>query len=354
MNRRGRPLRIAQVAPVAAPVRPGEGDSVEQSVGLLTEGLVARGHDVTLYATADSQTSARLRAARASGYEEEGEAVWDWYRAESFNAALAFAHASEHDVIHAHNSPFALPFAPLVKTPLVDTPHTEIPPMVIAEYVRRPEVHVVAVSDHQQRALGNRPNVSVIPHGIDFDVFPFSAQPEGYLLFLGRMLADKGPAQAIRIAQRARMPLILAGPAQDGYDVRAESGVDGEHVRWVGRVDPDERNRLLAGAVALLFPLVYPEPLGLVLLEAMACGTPVLATAMAAALELIEPGVTGFTAASWSDLVERVPAAAELDRKTIRRVARRRFDADLMIDRHEALYQRIVEQRSWRIVGQRS
>jgi glycosyltransferase involved in cell wall biosynthesis len=334
------------VAPVAAPVRSGEGDSVEQLVGLLTEGLVARGHDVTLYATGDSQTSARLRSARARGYDEEGEAIWDWYRAESFNAALAFAHASEHDVIHAHDSHFALPFAPLVGTPLVDTPHTEIPPEVIAEYVRRPEIHVVAVSVHQQRALGNRPNVSLIPHGIDFDAFPFSAQPEGYLLFLGRMLADKGPAEAIRIAQEARMPLILAGPAQDGYDVRAESGLDGEQVRWVGRVDPDERNRLLAGAVALLFPLNYPEPFGLVQLEAMACGTPVLATAMGAAPELIEPGVTGFTAASWSDMAVRVPAAAALDRRTVRRVAKRRFDAELMIDRHEALYRRIVEQRS--------
>jgi glycosyltransferase involved in cell wall biosynthesis len=354
VNGHRRALRIAQVAPVAARVQPGEGDSVEQLVGPLTEGLIARGHDVTLYATADSQTSARLRAARASGYGEEGEAGRDWYRAESFNAALAFSHASEHDVIHAHGSHFALPFAPLVDTPLVETPYTEIPPEVIAEYVRRPQVHVVAMSDHQQRALGNRPNVSVIPHGIDFDVFPFSAQPEGYLLFLGRMLANKGPAQAIRIAREARMPLILAGPAQDGYDPRAESGVDGEHVRWVGWVDPDERNRLLAGAVALLFPLVYPKPFGLVPLEAMACGTPVLATAMAAAPELIDPGVTGFIAASWSDLVERVPAAAALDRRMVRRVARRRFDAELMVDRHEALYQRIVEQRSWRFVGQRS
>lgn len=334
------------MAPVAAPVRPGEGDSVEQLVGLLTQGLVARGHDVTLYATADSQSSGRLRAARARGYDDEEEGLWDWYRAESFNAALAFEHASEHDVIHAHDAHFALPFAPLVETPFVDTPHTEIPPEVIAEYQRRPEVHVVAVSEHQQRALGDRPNVTVIPHGIDFDAFPFGVQAEGYLLFLGRMLADKGPAQAIRIAEDAGMPLILAGPAEDGYDVRDECALDGERIRWVGRVRPEERNRLLAGAVVLLFPTVYPEPFGLVLLEAMACGTPVLATAMGAAPEIVDPGITGFTAPSWRDLADCVPAAAALDRATVRRVARQRFDIELMIDRHEALYRRMAEQTS--------
>jgi glycosyltransferase involved in cell wall biosynthesis len=343
---RRRELRIAQVAPVAAPVRPGEGDSVEQLVGLLAQGLTARGHDVTLYATADSQTSGRLRAHRARGYDEEEEALWDWYRAESFNAALAFEHASEHDVIHAHDSHFALPFAPLVNTPFVDTPHTEIPPEVIAEYERRPEVHVVAVSEHQQRALGDRPNVTVIPHGIDFNAFPFRGQAEGYLLFLGRMLADKGPAQAIRIAEEAAMPLVLAGPAEDGYDVRDQCALDGERIRWVGRVGPEERNRLLAGAVALLFPLVYPEPFGLVLIEAMACGTPVLATKLGAAPEIVELGVTGFTASSWRGLAECVPAAAALDRATVRRVARRRFDIELMIDRHEALYRQIAERAS--------
>jgi glycosyltransferase involved in cell wall biosynthesis len=343
-NRRA--LRIAQVAPVAGPVRPDDGDSVEHLVGLLTQGLLARGHDVTLYATADSQTSGRLRAARARGYDEEEETLWDWYRAESFNAARAFEHASEHDVIHAHNFHFALPFASLVKTPLVDTPHTEIPPEVIDEYHRRPGVHVVAVSEHQHRALGTRPNVTVIPHGIDFNAFPFGVRAEGYLLFLGRMLADKGPAQAIRIADDAGMPLILAGPAQDGYDIRNECAVDGERIRWVDRVGREVRNRLLVGAVALLFPLVYPEPFGLVLLEAMACGTPVLATALGAAPEIIEPGVTGFTAPSWRDLVDCVPAAAALDRATVRRAARRRFDVELMIDRHEALYRRIAESPS--------
>ena len=341
----GGPLRIAQIAPVAAAVRPGQGDSVEQLVAHLTDGLVARGHDVTLYATADSTTSARLRSALPRGYEEEDE-LWDWYRAESFNAALAFEHAGEHDVIHAHDFHFALPFVSVVRTPVIDTPHTEIPPEVLAEYRRRPDVHVVAVSEYQRGVLDGRANVTTIHHGVDFDAFPFGARADGYLLFLGRMLADKGPADAIRIARAAGLPLILAGPEQEGYDVGAEPGLDGERIRWVGPVGPRERDRLLAGALALLFPLAYPEPFGLVLIEAMACGTPVLATELGAAPEIVEPGVTGYTAPDWRRLAERVEDVARLDRAGVRRAARARFDKELMIDRHEALYRRLAARSS--------
>jgi len=345
LSSRSGALRIAQVAPTASPVRLGSGESVEQLVGLLTEGLVARGHEVTLYATANSQTSARLRSVHPRGYDE-GDELWDWYRVESFNAALAFEHATDHDVIHAHDFHFALPFAGLTATPLVDTPHTEIAPEIMAAYRRRPDVHVIAVSGYQRRSLGERLNVSVIPHGIAIGAFPFGGRPGRHLLFLGRMLADKGPAQAIRIAQAADMPLILAGPAQDGYDVREEPAVDGKRIRWVGGVGPQERNRLLAEAAVLLFPAVYPEPFGLVLLEAMACGTPVLATDLGAAPEIVEQGVTGFTAPTWEALAELVPAAATLDRTKVRRAAAERFDVERMIDRHEALYRGIAEGRA--------
>jgi glycosyltransferase involved in cell wall biosynthesis len=338
-------LRIGLVAPVALPVLSGEGDSVEQLVGMLADGLVARGHDVTLYATGNSQTAARLRFVQERGYDQE-DAMWDWYRAESLNAALAFEHATEHDVIHAHDFHFALPFAGLTATPLIDTPHTEIAPEVMAVYQRRPEIHVVAVSEYQRRSLGKRDNVSMIPHGIAFDSFPSADRRGHYLLFLGRLLEDKGPALAIQIARAAGMPLILAGPAQEGYDVRAEPAVDGKEIRWVGPVDVAERNRLLVGAAALLFPLTYPEPFGLVILEAMACGTPVLATDVGAAPELVEQGVTGYVAPSWQELGELVPAVLALDRKKVRAAAAKRFDIERMIDAHEALYGRIAAERA--------
>jgi glycosyltransferase involved in cell wall biosynthesis len=248
-------------------------------------------------------------------------------------------------VIHAHDFHFALPFAGVTATPLVDTPHTELAPEILAAYRRRPDVHVAAVSAYQRGQLGDRPNVSVIPHGIPFEAFPLGDGGGGYLLFLGRLLADKGPTDAIRIAEAADVPLILAGAAQDGYELSAEAAIDGDRVRWVGRVDHDERNRLLADAIALVFPLVYPEPFGLVMLEAMACGTPVLATALGAAPEVVEQGVTGFCARSWEALAELVPAAAALDRATVRRRSEERFDVERMVDAHEALYRRIVAGR---------
>lgn len=335
------PLRIAQVAPVANPVRPGEGDSVEQLVALLCEELVRRGHDVTLYATANSTTSARLRAVHAIGYDEDPD-LWDWQFRELTNAALAFEHAGEHDVIHAHDFHFALPFAGLVPTPLVETPHVEVAPEVLAEYERRPEVHVAAVSRFQAASLGERANTCVVHHGVDVREFPFSPRGGDHLLFLGRMIADKGPRQAIEIAQASRMPLVLAGAPEDDYDVTAEPALDGDRIRYVGRVGSAERNSLLASAAALLFPVVYPEPFGLVLIEAMACGTPVVAASLGAVPEIVDDGVTGRLGASWEELPGLVESAASLDRAAIRRTAEERWDYRRMVDGYEELYRRVA------------
>nr|MBA3748356.1 glycosyltransferase [Solirubrobacterales bacterium] len=195
----GRPLRIAQIAPVAAAVRPGAGDSIEQLVGLLCEELVRRGHDVTLYATGDSVTSARLRSTRALGYECDDE-LWDWQFSETINAAEAFARAAEHDVIHAHDLGFALPFARVVDIPVVETQHVDSSPEVRAIQRRCRNVHLAAASAHQRALLGDGLDVTVVAHGIAVDAFPFADVAGEYLLFLGRMLPDKGPLDAIRIA----------------------------------------------------------------------------------------------------------------------------------------------------------
>ncbi|UTI64366.1 glycosyltransferase family 4 protein [Paraconexibacter antarcticus] len=337
----GRRLRIALIAPVAQPVRRGAGDSIEQLVGALCDGLVRRGHDVTLYATGDSETTARLRAERPFGYEKD-ERLWDWRFAESINAAAAFAHAHEHDVIHAHDLHFALPFARLTGVPFVETQHVDSSPEVREAQRRTPTAHLTAASEHHRSALGAGLDVTVIPHGIEVDAFPFSPVVGEYLLFLGRLLPDKGPLDAIRIARAAGMPIILAGPEVEGEAHGLEPHLDGDRVQWVGPVDHATRDQLLAGAAALLFPITYPEPFGLVMIEAMACGTPVLGTARGAVPEVVEHGVTGFVAEDWEQLVAHVPAALALDRRLIRERVQARFDLKRMVDAYEALYRRLV------------
>ena len=336
-------LKIAQIAPVGTAVRRRVGESVEQHVSLLCDGLTERGHEVTLFATADSQTSAELRSCFDHGYEHD-PLLWDWQFTEYTHAGHAYAQADEFDVVHCHTYHFGLPFAAFVSTPNVHTHHVHVEPGVVAAYRRLEHVHLVALSRYHRAAYGGRAHVELIPHGVDTAAFPFGSRPQNYLLFLGRMIEDKGPAQAVQIARRTGMPLVLAGPPGDGFEERVAPLIDGGQITYTGRVEPDERDRLLAGAAALLYPLQYPEPFGLVPIEAMSCGTPVLAVGIGAVPELVEPGVTGYLAASWEALPRLVPAALELDRRAVRARAVQRFDAQRMVDRHEALYRRLAAQ----------
>jgi glycosyltransferase involved in cell wall biosynthesis len=342
-----RPLRIALVAPVGGPVRPGVGESVEQLVALLADELVRRGHQVTLFATGDSETSAELRFLFDHGYEFDEE-LWDWQFTESLHVAHAYSQASEFDVIHNHSYHFALPLTPFVAVPNVQTHHVEMSPAIVREFRRAEQIELVVVSRFQARHFDGRPNVHLIHHGIETGAFPFGAGEGGYLLFLGRMIRDKGPVEAIEVAKRAGLPLVLAGPAEEGFDDRVAPLVDGRDVTYVGRVDSHERNRLLANATALLYPLLYGEPFGLVTVEAMACGTPIVGTRVGAVPEIVDDGVTGFLADSWEQMAELVPRAAELDRRAVRERAVERFDFTRMVDDHELLYLSVAGERSGR------
>jgi glycosyltransferase involved in cell wall biosynthesis len=333
-------MRIAQIAPVGTAVRRGVGESVEQLMTLLCDELVRRGHEVTLFATGDSETSAELRHHFERGYEHEEE-LWDWQYTEYMHVGHAYSQAAEFDVMHCHSYHFGLPFVEFVTVPNVHTHHVQMDPIVIDSYRRLGRVQLVAVSEFQARAYHGC-DVELIPHGIDTDAFPFGEGRGEYLLFLGRMIEDKGPIQAVEIARRVGMRLVLAGPAEDGFDDAVAPLIDGDQIRYVGRVDPPERDRLLAGAGALLYPLMYPEPFGLVPVEAMACGTPVVAVGIGAVPELVEPGRTGYLASSWDGLAELVPEALKLDRSSIRARAQARFDYKRMVDAHEALYERLV------------
>jgi glycosyltransferase involved in cell wall biosynthesis len=346
-------LRIAQVAPIACAVTPDSTGSVEQLVWLLTEELVRRGHAVTLCATGDSQTSAGLHAVYPRGYEDDPD-LWNWQFHEAMHAASVFERADDFDVIHSHGYYFALPFTRLAPAPVLHTYHILPDPDVLRVYARYPEAQVVAVSHYQRSLYRGFADVAVVHHGIDTGVFPFGAVAGDYLLFLGRLVPDKGVVAAIHLARQARMSLILAGPIdedRDYFDGQVAPLIDGQRVRYIGPVGVAERNRLLAGAAALLYPIREPEPFGLVLIEAMACGTPVLAHALGAVPEIVENGVTGHAAAELSSMAEHLTDVLALDRARVRASAVARFDYHGMVDGYETVYKRLATGASERVPG---
>ncbi|MFI5179034.1 MAG: glycosyltransferase, partial [Vicinamibacterales bacterium] len=267
-------LKIAHIAPVATTIPPPKSGSVETMTSLLTEGLVARGHDVTLFATADSKTSAKLTAIYPHGYWHD-ENMWPWELYEMLNLAAAVERASEFDIIHyeAAYYPMSLAFTRLCPVPIVQTLHHSPSADEVALWCRYPEAPFVAISKEQGRLLTGLNVVGTVLHGIDTDGFIFREQPEDYLLFLGRFTEGKGVLQAIEIARRVGMRLILAAAADDYYRDKVAPHVDGRNVVYFGEADFDAKVKLFGGARALLYPIQAREPFGLVLAEAMACGT---------------------------------------------------------------------------------
>jgi glycosyltransferase involved in cell wall biosynthesis len=333
------PLRIAQVAPIAEPVVPEAGSAIEQLVRLLTEELVRRGHEVTLFATGDSRTSARLRSVYPRSYKKDWR-MWDnWQYHELMHLASAFERAGEFDVIHSHVYHFAPPLARLVRTPALHTDHIPQTGNVRAVYTRYPDAHIVALSRYHRDKFEGLEDVPIVYNGVDTGSFPYGEKGGDYLLFLGHMIERKGPVEAIEVARKAGMRLVMAGDARDGYfDAKVKPLVDGKLVEYVGPVGIEERNELLAGAGALLFTSLYSEPFGLVMVEAMACGTPVAALERCAVPEIVDRGATGYYARDAGSLAAMIPEVLALDRAHVREQAQKRFDHRRMTGEYEALY----------------
>jgi len=339
-----RDLRVGVLAPIAWRVPPRHYGPWEQFAALLTEGLVDRGIDVTLFATADSITRAHLVGSAPTGYAEDpalDAKVW-----EALHIAAAFERAAEFDLIHNGFDFLPLSYSRLVGTPVVTTIHGFSSERIVPVFQRYNDVgYYVAISEanrHEELHYA-----ATIHHGIEMRDFELVTAGGGYLLFFGRIHPDKGTAEAVEVAKRAGAPLIIAGIVQDQeyFDRLVAPEVDGARVRYVGAVGPEQRGALLGGALALLHLVNFDEPFGFSVVEAMACGTPVIAHARGSMPEIVREGENGFLVTTLDGAVAAVHACGSLDRRTVRASVERRFDVGRMVDDYLRLYRDVVELR---------
>ncbi len=337
------PLRIAVVAPVAQSVPPDRSGSIETLTALLVDGLVSRGHAVTLFATGSSVTTAALHAIYPRGYNEDSS-MWPWDLCELFNLAAAVERATSFDVIHyqAEYYPMSLAYGRVSSTPIVQTLHHVPTAPEVSLWSRYPDAPFVAVSRAQARMLADLNVVATIHHAVDTNGYAFRATPDDYLLFLGRFTEGKGVLEAIDIARRVDMPIILAAAENEYYRKVVAPLVDRRQVVSVGEVGLASKVQLLGGARALLYPLQSGESFGLVVAEAIACGTPVAALDRGAVREVIDDGVTGRAFGSLEALVNGLPGVFALDRARVRARAVERFGVDRMVDAYVDVYEQLA------------
>jgi glycosyltransferase involved in cell wall biosynthesis len=345
-------LRIAQIAPLAERVPPLKYGGTERVVATLTNELVRRGHDVTLFATGDSDTLATLVPLTAAGLRLlPGIAMpRDLHPAQMMELGAVFARAAEFDLIHSHVDFFTFPFTRMTRTPVLTTMHgrLDLPtlPLIFDAY---PDAAVNSISMHQQRPLPRARWVGNIYHGVDLAQFRMGKGNGGYFAFLGRIAPDKGMSQAIEIARRTGIPLKIAAKVDDDHPEYVDfirDAIDGTFIEWIGEIGDAEKSDFLGEAVAMLFPIQWPEPFGLTMIDAMACGTPVLATPSGSVPEVIADGETGFIRSTVDDLVAAVSHLDTIDRRACRQHIERNFSAQTMAAAYERLYHELLAERA--------
>jgi glycosyltransferase involved in cell wall biosynthesis len=335
-------MKIALVSTQRTAVPPTRSGSVELIVGLLAAELARRGHEITVFAPGGSATPGRLVSLLPAGYHDDQE-VWDWELAEFMQLGLVYERAAEFDVIHSHAYCYALAFTGLVRTPTVHTFHICPTPDFVRYCRMHPEGRYVVLSDFQRRFLADIRVEAVVYNGIATEAFPWSRKTGQYLAFLGDLREDKGPLDAIALSRESGIPLRLAGRETPWFRAELAPRIDGRQIEYVGELDHHGKAELLAGALALVFLSPGLEACPLVLLESMACGTPILALDRGPVPELVTQGVTGYCAPDIRGLAGRVAAVEALDRSAIRRVAVERFDVARMADDYLGLFTRAVE-----------
>jgi glycosyltransferase involved in cell wall biosynthesis len=346
-----RPLRIAQIAPLAEAVPPRLYGGTERVVANLTDALVEQGHDVTLFASAEAETAARLVPMRKQALRLDPATLKS-----DVAAHLAMLHevrrrAEDFDLLHFHIDLFHFPLFEALAARTVTTLHGRLDLADLPDVYRRwHEYPLVSISDSQRRPLPSANWAATIHHGIPPALFDFSPAHRGYLAFVGRISPEKRPDRAIEIARRAGMPLRLAAKvdATDATYFREviRPMLTGPDVEFLGEIDDAGKNELLRGAAALVFPIDWPEPFGLVMIEAMACGTPVIAWDVGSVPEVVDPGVSGYIVNAVDEAADAVHRAATLDRGAVRATFERRFSVSTMSNNYLDLYSRLARPAS--------
>ncbi len=334
-------MKIAMLAPVAWRTPPRRYGPWEQVTSNITEGLVKKGHDVTLFATEDSITSAKKKHICPVGYEEDKSI--DAKVAECMHISFLMEQAHQYDIIHNNFDFLPLTYSRLIKTPVVTTIHGFSSPRIIPVYKKYNDIcHYVSISYADRSS--QLEYIANIYHGLAPENFTFRNKQGDYLLYFGRIHHDKGTRESIDIALQSKMKLIIAGYIQDEqyYQQQVKPLIDGEQIVYVGNADPEQRDKLLGGAYALLHPINFHEPFGLSVAESMFCGTPVIAFNKGAMGELIEHRNTGFLVNNIDEAVDVIPQVANIDRAYCRQRAELKFSTDKMVKDYVDVYQQIL------------
>jgi glycosyltransferase involved in cell wall biosynthesis len=341
-------MRIAQVAPLYERVPPVLYGGTERVVSYLTEELVRRGHRVTLFASGDSCTAARLVSPLPRALRLDPKAQ-DPLGAHMVELGQVFEQAAEFDVIHCHVDYLAFPCARLVTTPTVHTLHGRLDlPHLVPVFRHFGDLPLVSISNTQRAPLAPLAVDwrATVYHGVPLERYPYTQGDGRYLAYLGRIAPEKRPDLAIAVAKRVGLPLKIAAKVdaadREYFEREIRPLLDHPLIQFIGEIGDADKAAFLGGARALLFPVDWPEPFGLVMIEALACGTPVIARGCGSVPEVVEPGRTGFIADTVDELAAAVHQVDWIDRAECRRVAEERFSMARMVDRYEAVYRSIV------------